>query len=82
MSADITAAENRLRGVPGYTWLLDSPKQFWTAPEVAEPISVNMNTVKKWCSDGLIPGALNLGASGWRIPREGLILYFASRLGG
>ena len=73
-------AEAKLN-LPEYQWLLDSAKPFWVAKEIADILVVSPNTVKKWCADGLIPGAVDFGSGGWRIPRTGLVIFLASRLG-
>lgn len=67
--------------LPEYLWLIGSTKPFWLIKDIADALVVSPNTVKKWCADGLIPGAVDFGSGGWRIPRTGLIIFLASRLG-
>jgi hypothetical protein len=77
---ELEDAEARLN-LPEYQWLLGSTKPFWLVKEVADVLLISTNTVKKWCADGLVPGAVDFGSGGWRIPRTGLIIFLASRLG-
>jgi len=78
--AELEDAEEKLN-LPEYQWLLGSAKPFWVVKEIADTLIVSPNTVKKWCADGLIPGAVDFGSGGWRIPRTGLIIFLVSRLG-
>lgn len=78
-------AEKLLRDQLGdeYVWLLDSDLVFFTIPEVARHARMDEYAIRLRCESGEIPGSVRHGGkTGWRIPRSGLILYFASRLHG
>ena len=75
-------AEQILRSTPGYDWLINDTRMFWSPAELEPFLSVSANTIRRWADSGLIPGAVDFGTTGWRIPRAGLMIYLASRLGG
>ncbi|MBA3822629.1 MAG: hypothetical protein H0X24_01840 [Ktedonobacterales bacterium] len=77
----IADAEALLRPIPEYDWLVRSGKQFWKGSEVAEVFGIDSRKVAEWCADGLIVGATEFGEKlGWRIPRSGLLVFFAERV--
>ncbi len=68
-----------LQAIPEYAWLVDSERPWFTVAEVSERTGVGEGGVRAWCERGLIPGAVQFGHKiGWRIPRSGLLSYFAS----
>ena len=73
-------AENKLRTTPGYTWLINDNKAFWTPQELEKYLGFSAQTIRRWVEAGAIPGALDFGATGIRIPRAGLIIYLANNL--
>ena len=75
-------AEQTLRSVPGYDWLVNDGRLFWTPQDLAPFLGVTPQTIKNWTDAGLIPGALNFGSAGVRLPRGGLMIYLASRIPG
>lgn len=76
----IEAALRLLAGVPEYAWLTaETAAQWFTAAQVAEKMGVSDDAVRHAASRGEIPGAvLYKQQVGWRLPRSGLALYFAS----
>jgi len=77
----IAEAEAILRPIPEYDWLVRSGKQFWKGSEVADVFGIDSRKVADWCADGLIIGATEFGEKlGWRLPRSGLLLFFAERV--
>jgi hypothetical protein len=77
----IADAEAILRPIPEYDWLVRSGKQFWKGSEIAEVFGIDSRKVAEWCAEGLIRGATEFGEKlGWRIPRSGLVLFFAERI--
>lgn len=74
---EIQAAEQDLRRVPEFSWLTGSPAAWWNVSEVAKGMGVGRPLVTAWCEDGKIPGALYYEGAGWRMPRSGLVEYFA-----
>jgi hypothetical protein len=81
LRARIAAAEAMLRTIPEYDWLTKSNKLFWRSSEIAEIFGIDSRTVIEWCTSGLIEGATGFGEKlGWRMPRSGLLLFFAERV--
>lgn len=77
----IAEAEAILRPIPEYDWLVRAGKQFWKGSEIAEVFGIDSRKVAEWCAAGLIVGATEFGEKlGWRIPRSGLLLFFAERV--
>jgi hypothetical protein len=75
----ITEAEQLLADIPEYGWIVEATKQFWSSGDIAKHLSINAGTVRRWCEEGLLPGAVFYGEKlGWRIPRSGILLYLAS----
>jgi len=75
-------AEQILRAVPGYGWLLNDGRTLWTPTDLEQYLGVTSNTIRRWAEAGMIPGALDLGGAGFRIPRAGLMVFLASRIPG
>jgi excisionase family DNA binding protein len=44
-------------------------KAYYSPGEVADYFDVNVETIRRMCRDGLIPGARQVGRQ-WRIPSE------------
>ncbi len=44
-------------------------KPYYSPEEVAEYFDVNIETIRRMCRDGLIPGARQIGRQ-WRIPAK------------
>lgn len=75
-------AEQLLSATPGYGWLINDTRMFWSPADLEPFLGISANTIRRWADSGLIPGAVDFGTAGWRIPRSGLIIFLASRLGG
>jgi len=76
---DVQRALSTLRPIPEYAWLVDSEQPWYSVSEVSERTGIGEGGVRGWCERGLIPGAVLYGRQqGWRMPRSGLLLYFAS----
>jgi len=75
-------AEKILRSVPGYDWLLNDGRSFWTPQELEPFLGISFQTIRRWADAGVIPGSLNFGSTGIRIPRGGLMIYLAGKLTG
>ena len=77
----IAGAETMLRRIPEYDWLTKSNKLFWRSSEIAEIFGIDSRTVIEWCTNGQIRGATGFGDRlGWRMPRSGLLIFFAERV--
>lgn len=74
----LAQAESALRLRPEFTWLTGDLASWRNVSDVAAGAGVTRATVNKWCEEGLIPGAIYYEGIGWRIPRSGLIEYFAN----
>jgi excisionase family DNA binding protein len=46
--------------------------------EVAEKTGIHIDTLRKKCKAGLIPGAFQVGSGGWRLKRTALEAWWAS----
>lgn len=70
-----------LRENGNYGWLLDAPYDFFTVEEVSNRLRIGENAVRSRLESKRIPGASYHGQGvGWRIPKNGLILYVASTI--
>ena len=78
--ATIEAALRLLSEIPEYHWLTATTgRQWWSVSEVAAYMGVTDDTVRAWAKRGDIPGAvLYQQQVGWRLPRSGLAVYFAT----
>lgn len=89
----VDAAQQYLRQFAGLQWLVAATAaDFWSPVEVAEQLResgmlprASPGLVIQWCLThsvtGALPGATYYGPGiGWRIPREGLVVFFALRL--
>lgn len=77
-SNEVRAAERVLHAIPEYDWLSRSGQQWYTVSEVAPQMAVSKEMVRAWCERGQIVGAVLYGQQiGWRMPRSGLLLFFA-----
>lgn len=77
----VQEAEEILRGIPEYSWIVESDQSFWRTGDILQAMGISAGTIIQWCKDGLIDGATNFGgALGWRMPRSGLLLFFAARV--
>lgn len=75
---ELREAEQTLGGIPEYAWLTQSGTQWYTVAEVAEAMNVGKDVVRRWCERGQIANAVMYGQQiGWRMPRSGLLLFFA-----
>ncbi len=74
-------AERYLREFPEFTWLTDTaPDHWYKIIEVADALRLGETAVRNACMRGSINGAINYGPRiGWRMPRRGLLLYFAAK---
>lgn len=70
-----------LRQRPEFDWLVNSGKQWYSIEEVkGDKTGLGDAALRAICSRGEIDGADNYGPGiGWRMPRSGLIFYFARR---
>lgn len=74
----VREAERILQATPEYDWLARSGQQWYTVAEVATAVAVSKALVRAWCERGQIAGAVLYGQQiGWRLPRSGLLLFFA-----
>lgn len=73
----LAEAEQILARRPEFIWLTSNPAAWRNVTDVAAGAGVTRATATKWCEEGLIPGAIYYEGVGWRIPRSGLIEYFA-----
>ena len=77
----IAEAQRLLASIPEYHWLTQSDQAWFTVAEVAPNMAVSKETVRGWCEAGQIKHAtLYQQQVGWRMPRSGLLLFFAERV--
>jgi Helix-turn-helix domain len=74
---ELKEAEATLALRPEFSWLTGDPSAWRNVTDVANGAGVTRQTAAAWCERGLIPGAIYYEGIGWRIPRSGLIEYFA-----
>lgn len=74
------ADETTLNAIPEYDWLTKSAQSWWTVAEVSLHTGVSHETVRSRCESGEIPGAIQYDRPvGWRMPRSGLLAFYAER---
>lgn len=79
--AEVQAAQLELATIPEYDWLTQSDEPWFTVAQVAPHMGVSKETVRGWCENGHIKHAtLYQQQVGWRMPRSGLLLFFARRV--
>lgn len=85
--ADETLAILQLQKYAAYTWLTQAgAPSVWTVTMVVESMTqygfgIRDDAVRKWCRNGDIEGVTDFGGQiGFRIPREGLLKFFAGRM--
>lgn len=74
-----------LQGIPGnpYARLLTNNEILLTLPEVTDLARIDRYGVETRCKSGEIAGAVwHGGKTGWRIPRDSVIIYLASNIRG
>lgn len=74
---ELQRAEALLALRPEFAWLTGNGATWFNVSEVANGSGVARPTVTAWCERGLIPGAIYYEGVGWRMPRSGLLEYFA-----
>lgn len=74
---DLQRAEALLAARPEFAWLTGSKGVWFNVSQVAAGAGVARQTVDGWSERGLIPGAIYYEGVGWRMPRSGLLEYFA-----
>ena len=74
---ELAKAEAVLANRPEFSWLIENKAPWRNATDVANGAGVTRVTVNGWCERGLIDGAIYYEGVGWRIPRSGLLEYFA-----
>lgn len=80
-SEEVQESQQTLEAIPEYDWLTRSEQQWFTVSEVAPHMAVSKETVRDWCETGQIKHAtLYKQQVGWRMPRSGLMLFFAKRV--
>jgi hypothetical protein len=82
---ELREAERVLAAYPEYRWLMGADgvsKQWWSVADVAAQLDLTADVVRAWCQRGEIPGAVLYEKQvGWRMPRSGLVVYFAKLQG-
>jgi excisionase family DNA binding protein len=48
------------------------PTAFWQPAELARHLRLSTRTVRRWCADGTLRGAVQLPGGGWRIPESAI----------
>lgn len=72
-------AETYLKQFPEFNWLTNADPDHWfKVNEVADPLRIGESFVRNAADRGEIDGAINYGPGlGWRLPRRGLLIFFA-----
>ena len=71
-----------LRSVPGYDWILNDTRLYWSPSDLEAYLGFSAQTIRRWVDQGRFPGALDFGATGIRIPQASVLIYLASNLQG
>lgn len=75
-------AERMVCARPEYAWLCDAAQEWFTISDIARYARLSRDTVRDLVEDRQFPGAIRYTEGvGWRIPRSGLIEYYARKLG-
>jgi excisionase family DNA binding protein len=75
-------AEERVCARPEYSWLCSSKQEWFNISDIAGYAQLSRDTVRKMVENGEFPGAIRYTeGTGWRVPRSGLIEYYARKLG-
>ncbi len=75
---ELAAAEAMLRERPEYAWVFASGLQWFTTSDISRGTGLAVNTVRKRCEQGEVPGAAWYGSDiGWRVPRSGLVEWLS-----
>ncbi len=76
------AAERLVCARPEYSWLCATGQEWYNISDIAGHAHLSRETVRKMIEGGAFPGAIRYTeGTGWRIPRSGLIEYYARKLG-
>jgi excisionase family DNA binding protein len=57
------------------------PVEYLTVPQAAELLGRPVATVRRWCSEGTIPGAVRFGMRAFAIPRQSVEKFVEPTLG-
>ena len=67
---------------PEYAWVCKHPDDFFTISDLARYTGLSRETVRGLVESKTFPGTVRYSESiGWRIPRSGLVEYYADQLG-
>lgn len=76
---DVWRAEAILRRIPEFDWLTGNERQWFAVNRIVHGYAMANETVKRLAPK--VPGAMQYPGSGrWRIPRSGLMVYFARKV--
>ncbi len=78
---EVQEAQRTLAAIPEYDWLTRSTQPWFSVSEIAPQMGVSKEAVRGWCERGEIQHAtLYTQQVGWRMPRSGLLMFFAARV--
>jgi predicted DNA-binding transcriptional regulator AlpA len=67
---------------PEYSWVCMHPDDFFTISDIARYTGLSRESVRGLIESATFPGAIRYSENiGWRVPRSGLVEYYAKQLG-
>src|SRR5262245_16017130 len=79
---DLAQARQFVCSRPEYAWVCAHTDDFFTVSDLARYTGLSRESVRGLVENAAFPGAIRYSESiGWRIPRSGLIEYYARQLG-
>lgn len=79
---EFPAAQQFVCARPEYAWVCAHPDDFFTISDIARYTHLSRESVRGLVEGKAFPGAIRYSENiGWRIPRSGLVEYYAGQLG-
>jgi hypothetical protein len=79
---ELQAAQQFVCARPEYSWVCTHPNNWFTVSDISRYSGLSRPIVRGLVESGTFPGAIQYTESvGWRVPRSGLVEYYARQLG-
>jgi hypothetical protein len=79
---ELASAQRFVCSRPEYAWVCTHPDDFFTISDLARSMGLSRDSVRGIIESGAFPGAIKYTESiSWRVPRSGLVEYYAHQLG-
>jgi predicted DNA-binding transcriptional regulator AlpA len=79
---DFPEAQKFVCARPEFAWVCTHPDDFFTISDLSRYTGLSRETVRGLVENKAFPGAVRYSESiGWRIPRSGLVEYYAGQFG-